>query len=351
MHSRLTTTSAALLTLTSAIAAQTTTVIACGRDNTLYQSATGAFSNALGESVFVGVSAQGQLRRALLWFDVAAALPPGARVITAELRMEIVFSPALSPTPLFLHRPLLPWGEGSSYATAGGGGQGAPSTPGDATWTHAIDPILPWTTPGGDFAPQPSAILELPVAGTVLGFVDAGEVQQWLYQPSTNLGWLLKTPEASSIDRARRLESRESPGSPPQLRVQWLLPGSTGTFGSGCPLAGGPLQTAFVGIPQGGAPIAVQQSNAPPGAVGVTFYALALDPVGTLLAPACRLHLPLGGALIPGDAFVTSASGVATSSLQLPAGFPGALVVGQAAVLDGSALGFATGNAALLVVQ
>jgi hypothetical protein len=48
---------------------------------------------------------------------------------------------------------------------------------------------------------------------------------------------------------------------------------------------------------------------------------------------------------------VTNASGAATSSLQLPAGFPGALVVGQAAVLDSSALGFAAGNAALLVVQ
>lgn len=351
MHRHLTTTIAALLHLAGALAAQTSTVIACGRDNTLYQSATGAFSNALGESVFIGVTAQGQLRRALLWFDVAAALPAGARVITAELRMEIVFSPALSPTPLFVHRPLLPWGEGTSYAIAGGGGQGAPSTPGDATWTHAIDPVLPWSSPGGDFAVQPSAILELPVAGTVRGFVDAGEVQQWLDQPSTNLGWLLKTAEASSVDRARRLESRESPGSPPQLRVSWLAPGQTGAFGTGCPLVGGPLQTTFVGVPQGGAPIDVLQSDAPPGAIGVTFYALALDPVGTLLAPACRLHLPLGGALIPGNAFVTDVSGAATSSLLLPAGFPGTLVVGQAAVLDGSALGFAAGNAALLLVQ
>ncbi len=351
MHPKHTTTVAVLLTLTAAAAAQTTTVLPCGRDNTLYESSTGAFSNALGESVFVGVTAQGRLRRALLWFDVAAALPAGARVIAAELRMEIVFSPALSATQLFLHRPLLPWGESSSYATAGGGGQGAPTTPGDATWTHAIDPVLPWTTAGGDFAIPPSAILELPVAGTVRGFVDAGEVQQWLDQPSTNLGWLLKTAEASSVDRARRLESRESTGSPPQLRVQWLLPGQTGTFGTGCPLVGGPLQTAFVGTPQGGAPIAVQQSSAPPGAIGVTFYALALDAAGTLLAPACRLHLPLGGTLIPGDAFVTDAGGAASSALLLPAGFPGTLVVGQAAVLDGSALGFAAGNAALLVVQ
>lgn len=351
MHTHHKTTIAASLTFTLHMAAQTTTVIPCGRDNTLYESSTGAFSNALGESVFVGVTAQGRLRRALLWFDVASALPPGARVIAAELELQIVFSPALAATQLFLHRPLLPWGEGSSYATAGGGGQGAPSTPGDATWTHAIDPILPWTTPGGDFDQQPSAILELPIAGTVRGFVAADEVQQWFDQPNSNLGWLLKTAEAGSIDRARRLESRESAGAPPRLHVQWLMPGQTGTFGTGCPVAGGPLQTTFAGVPIGGTPITVQQTSAPPGAVGVTFYSLALDPIGTPLAPACRLHLPLGGTLIPGDVFVTDVSGAASSALLLPTGFPGALVVGQAAVLDGSALGFAAGNAALLVVQ
>jgi hypothetical protein len=65
MHTHHRTTIAASLTLTLHMAAQTTTVIPCGRDNTLYESSTGAFSNALGESVFVGVTAQGRLHRAL----------------------------------------------------------------------------------------------------------------------------------------------------------------------------------------------------------------------------------------------------------------------------------------------
>jgi hypothetical protein len=333
----------------ASIAAQAV-ALPCGRDNTLYEDPNGAFSNALGESIFVGVTAQGRLRRALLWFDVAAALPAGARVLAAELELSIVFSPALADSTLFLHRPLLPWGEGSSYALGGGGGQGAPSTPGDATWTQAIHPVLPWATPGGDFVATPSAALVLPVAGSVRGFVAAAEVQDWLDQPATNLGWLLKNGEQTPADRARRLESRESPGTPPRLHVAYVASGTTTTYGTGCPLPGGPMATTFVGAPQAGATVGLRHDQLPPGSLGVTFYALDLDPVGTALAPACRLYLPLGGPLFPGDVFLADAAGLATATLALPPGASGALVVAQAAVLDTSALGLALGNAAALLV-
>jgi hypothetical protein len=333
-----------------ALRAQTTVSVPCAADNTLYESPTGAFSNGLGESLFVGVTAQGSLRRALLRFDLAAALPANARVLAAELMLQIVFSPATTPTSLLLHAPLQPFGEGTSYALGGGGGQGAPTTPGDASWTHAIFPNQPWAQPGGDFAPQPSAIVALPTSGTVRGMVDAAEVQRWLAQPSTNYGWLLKTAEAGPADRARRLESRESLSAPPRLTITYLLPGQTGAFGSGCPLAGGVMQTAFVGTVVGGGTVNVQNSGATAQAIGVVFYALALDAAGTLLAPSCRVYLPLAGPLFPGPIFVADGSGNASVPLVLPSGFPGALITTQAAVLDNSSLGIALGNAAALVL-
>jgi hypothetical protein len=329
---------------------QVTVVVPCTADNTLYESSTGAFSNGLGESLFVGVTAQGALRRALVRFDVAAALPAGARVLAAELTLQIVFSPATTPTSLLLHAPLQPFGEGTSYALGGGGGQGAPTTPGDASWTHAIFPSLLWAQPGGNFVPQPSAIVALPTSGTVRGLVDAAEVQRWLEQPAANFGWLLKTAEAGPVDRARRLESRESLNAPPRLTITYLLPGQAGVFGSGCPLAGGPLQTAYVGPVVVGGSVAVHNTGAPPLAIGVVFHALALDPIGTALAPSCRVYLPIAGPLIPGPVFFADGGGAASVPLALPAGFPGALIASQAAVLDGSLLGIALGNAAALVL-
>ncbi len=330
--------------------AQQTTVVSANADNTLYESPIGAFSNGAGESLFVGVTAIGALRRALLRFDVAAALPPGARVIAAELQLQIVFTPAIADTSLFLHRPLLPWGEGPSYAIAGGGGQGAPTAPGDASWTMAIAPTVPWTTPGGDLVSPPSAVLTMPTSGLVRGFVSAAEVQTWLDQPATNHGWLLKTAEATAADRARRIDSRESPVAPPRLVVSWLPRGQAGAWGVGCPVGAGNAATQFVGAPLGGATIGIAHTAMPASGLGAEFFAFELDPLGALLAPACRVHLPLAAPPLPGGLFFLDATGTATTSLFLPPGFPGFLVVAQAAVLDGSALGFALGNAALLVL-
>ncbi|MBL8750346.1 MAG: hypothetical protein JNK78_14375, partial [Planctomycetes bacterium] len=130
--------------LAASAAAQTTTIVPCSLDTTLYENVNGDFSNALGESVFVGVTAQGLARRMLLRFDVASALPAGARVVAVRLEMNVVASGAHSPTTVHAHRILAPWGEGTSYALTGGGGQGAPSTPGDATWVHSAWPNATW---------------------------------------------------------------------------------------------------------------------------------------------------------------------------------------------------------------
>ena len=77
-----------MLRCTLAVAASTTfalaqtldAVLAPVADTTLYEDAAGAISNGAGESLFVGVNAFGQKRRAIARFDVAAALPANARI-------------------------------------------------------------------------------------------------------------------------------------------------------------------------------------------------------------------------------------------------------------------------------
>jgi len=62
--------------------------IGANRDNTLY-SGSGSESNGAGEFFFAGSNGFGQVRRALLRFDVALALPPGATVTQAEVILSM----------------------------------------------------------------------------------------------------------------------------------------------------------------------------------------------------------------------------------------------------------------------
>lgn len=327
--------------------AQTTTTIACSLDNTLYESATGSFSNALGD-LFVGVTAQGKLRRALLRFDVAAALPADARVLSATLQLEITGSGAPTATTATVHRATRPWGEGTSLAITGGGGQGAPTTPGDATWLHAVSPTSPWTMAGGDFDAAPRGSIALPVLGTTSGTVDPQLVEAWLTGQLTNHGVLLKTAEQFPVDRARRLASRETPAIGPSLVVIWIARGATGAWGQGCALTSNVPQLAFTGAPLGGSTLGIVHTNAPPLSLGVDAFSLALVPTGVTLAGACTVFL--ADPLLIGGTFATDGVGSATTTLALPAGFPDVLVVAQSAILDGSPLGFALTGAGLLVM-
>lgn len=335
--------------LAGTLRSQTATIVPCALDNTLYESSTGSFSNGLGDGLFAGVTGQGKLRRALMKFDVAAALPPGALVLAATLQVEVTASVASQDTFGTLHLLGQAFGEGTSLAITGGGGQGAPATVGDSTWLHAVLPLQPWSQPGGDFAAAPFASLLLPVQGPTSGSIDNAVVQSWLDAPAGNRGFLLKTAELPT-DRTRRLASREHPTSPPTLTVHWLAPGQVGQWGLGCPFGAGHVTSSFVGAPLGGTTIQLAHSGTPAFGLGANFFSLALDPIGALVAPSCRIHLPLS-LIVPGDVFLADAAGTATSPYPLPIGFAGYLIASQAAVLDGSSFGLALGNASLLVLQ
>jgi hypothetical protein len=204
--------------------ATTVTVnLSAGRDNTLYESATGAWSNGAGAHIFAGSSADGDKHRALIAFDIAELIPVGATIqdVNLTLHLSRTSSPAHTVT---LHPVTSAWGEGTSNAGGNEGG-GAAAAPGDATWIHAFYDTTPWAQPGGDFSATASASAD--VAG--IGFYSwtdpqmVIDVQTWLDNPGANHGWLLLGNE-SAIRTSKRFDSRENadPAVRPVLVVEYM---------------------------------------------------------------------------------------------------------------------------------
>lgn len=215
-----------LLFLSPDFAGADTVVISPSRDNTLIEDAAGAVSNGSGSSVFAGNISQGTARRAVLFFDVAAHIPPGAAVDTVELRLHLSGAGGAAEAIVTLHRLLADWGEGASSA---GGGSGAASAPGDATWIHTFYSNQFWTSPGGDFDPVASASA---VVGNLGLFVWSDprmtmDVQSWLDGVEPNHGWLLRGDE-TRVSTVRQFDSRENPEASvrPVLVVEYT-PGTT----------------------------------------------------------------------------------------------------------------------------
>jgi carbon monoxide dehydrogenase subunit G len=187
-----------------------TVQVAASKDNTLYQSATGNLSNGAGEAFFVGATGTGSIRRGLIAFDVAAAVPAGATITAVDLQLHMSRTLAGS-TSVALHRVLNDWGEGASDAF-GNEGAGAPAAPGDATWVHTFFNTQLWTNQGGDFATTASASTIVNNVGfyhwTGAGLI--ADVEGWLEDPASNFGWEILGNETDA-GSAKRFDSREAP--------------------------------------------------------------------------------------------------------------------------------------------
>jgi hypothetical protein len=162
-----------------------------------------------GGSLFVGRTGSGRVRRAMLRFDVAAAIPAGSTITSARLSVSVTRTQA--PEYLStLHRIASSWGEGRTVGTRGGAG-GAVAQPGDATWSHRFWPNDPWITPGGDFDARP--LCTLPLAGNSRYSFSSealtAAVQDMLDHPEGNHGLLILGDEISGVT-AKRIAARES---------------------------------------------------------------------------------------------------------------------------------------------
>jgi hypothetical protein len=236
---RLTIAVVAIAACASAGSAQTTIILRPVADNTLYETPNGSTSNGSGTAMFAGRNsgATNSIRRGLVLFDIAGSLPAGATILSAELRL---FNDAVnaSPQPVSLHRVLESWGEGASVAGgASGGGNGAPSLTGDATWLHRSFNSVLWSTPGGAFEGDFSttAIVEgagIYSWGTTPQFVS--DIQGFLDVPAANFGWLLRGNEAV-LSSAKRFATREEPdvSHQPALVITFIPTPATGVLAAG----------------------------------------------------------------------------------------------------------------------
>ncbi|MCC6678690.1 MAG: DNRLRE domain-containing protein [Phycisphaerales bacterium] len=205
-------------------------VLGPAKDNTIWEDATGMTANGAGQHLFCGRSGirggPPRIRRALIQFDVAGAIPAGSTITAVTVTMNMSKSIAFAQT-CTLTRINRDWGEGASDALAEEG-DGAQAVPPDATWLHTMYDTAFWPGPGGDFAAAPSA--SVPVNGVAFytwGPADGltADVQAWLDDPASNHGWVLRGNELG-LSTSTRWDSREHPEPErrPTLRIEYSAP-------------------------------------------------------------------------------------------------------------------------------
>src|SRR5262249_55571331 len=132
------------------------------------------------------------------------------------------------------------WGEGTSVSGVPGGlggGRGAPSTTGDATWLHRFYDKVFWSMPGATAEGSDPDYVGTPSATTVVGMTfqryrwdSAGMVidaQGWLDDPAHNFGWLIIGDETAS-QMAKRFDGKDHlvPENRPILTITFTPPTS-----------------------------------------------------------------------------------------------------------------------------
>ena len=194
---------AMILCAPSGVRAASASIVA-SKDNSIFANNVDN-SNGGGAGIFVGTTNMMQsdsLRRGLIEFDIASAVPSGATITAVNLTMYLGQASGASGTQTIdLHRLTADWGEGTAgnFTTSiSGTGTGSPAAAGDATWNQRFYQQTDWTAPGavGDFVSGISGSAD--VAATVdtpytwlSTPTMVSDVQSWLNQPNTNDGWIL----------------------------------------------------------------------------------------------------------------------------------------------------------------
>jgi hypothetical protein len=195
------------------------------KDNTLYENLDNV-SNGAGQHFFAGNNldnADINTRRGLIQFDIADIIPAGSYITNVELRLHLS-STGSGTQDVTLYKLLEDWGEGTSNAPGSELG-GTAATAGDATWKHSFFNTIDWDDSGGTFNENASATLAV---GGLGGYTWSSEqmiidVQNWLLDPITNFGWILRGNETQS-DRFKGFDSKENPiaDSRPVLTVTYM---------------------------------------------------------------------------------------------------------------------------------
>jgi hypothetical protein len=203
------------------------------KDATIYNDNVGNRSDGQSSGLYVGragINSFWPVRRALIAFDVAAAVPAGSVITGVQVKLFLSKTTTANKT-VDLHRVTTDWNEGPSV---GQSGNGATAQVGDSTWLHTYWNTQFWTTPGGDFVATPSA--SATVGNTYVYYTWAStpalvsDVQGWVSAPATNFGWIVRGPETSGTS-AKKFESGESlPAFLPLLEITFTPPPPPTTY-------------------------------------------------------------------------------------------------------------------------
>ena len=204
----------------AAPAVQSVTLMAV-RDATIYDEGR---ANGTGDSLFAGVTNGGNVRRALIHFDIST-IPSDSTITSVTLTLQVTrtTAPAID---ISLHRALADWSEGPSDP-GGNEGAGATAAAGDVTWTFQTHDIAAWSVPGGDFA-APSATSSVAGTGSYSWDQTATlvvDVQLWLDDPTANFGWLVIGDESGNRT-TKRFASRDSAANGPSSSSSTSRPAS-----------------------------------------------------------------------------------------------------------------------------
>ncbi|MFT3753091.1 MAG: DNRLRE domain-containing protein [Paludibacter sp.] len=201
----------AVTMINTAYPATVVTTIRSSKDNTLIQTADGSKSN--GKNIInVGTTGQAtgiNIRRGLVAFDLSS-VPASTIIDSAKLVMSYSTGTASTDISLEVHKMDADWGEGTSSST---GGVGANSSTNNATWLHTFYNTALWATPGGDFdsnAASIQSVLSTDVSATFRGRELTKNVQDWITNPTSNYGWLLKSTNETLASIVVKFNSRET---------------------------------------------------------------------------------------------------------------------------------------------
>ena len=180
------------------------------KDNTLYENSSGSVSNGAGQYIFVGRTNRGEIRRAVIAFDIADAIPAGSTITGVMLELHMSKTRSGSQT-VQIQKILVDWGQGKSNPSGEEGG-GTSASSNDATWVHRFFDTDTWENAGGDFSQTVSASVSV---GGIGGYIwdstpqMVADVQEWLDEPSKNFGWIIRGVEGTN-QTTKRFDSMEN---------------------------------------------------------------------------------------------------------------------------------------------
>jgi hypothetical protein len=171
-----------------------------------------------GTSITSGGRNMGGHARALLRFDIAAHLPPGANINSAQLTLTAIVNVNGPGSTFDLHRVLAGWGEGR-----GDDRTGSAALAGEATWNHRLATSTAWSSAGGEFQAAASGSQQVAGLGSYVfsGTGMAADVQSWLDDPGANFGWLLRSQTETTLGTIRRFAGRTALADVPQLVIDY----------------------------------------------------------------------------------------------------------------------------------